>query len=289
MIRPGEVKQLLLITLLIIGCDQKTKVDFQNENVMATITLLTFQGNQESAWPKDSSGYIYTTARTITFTGTCARNTKSLMIKVDGATAPSLPTCDKTTGDFTWSHTFGSDLTAVVDFIPILLADNQESQANKITKTIVVDTVAPADPVITTNGGGNINSPSANVTINGTTSADTYRVTSTDSGTLVFTSAAQTFQLDTVLVENQTKTISFTALDLAGNASGSVSIQATFLGSTLLKIADFTAGSLASPQTNGSVRLTHVSSSPLLPATPVINSSPGNYKHFLGVTNVSSQ
>jgi hypothetical protein len=282
---------ILIMFFLSAGCDQKTTLDFRNENVTATITLLTFQGNAEASWAKDSAGKIYAKSRTITFTGTCSRNIKSLVIKVDSVTSSTPPTCAKDTGDFSWSHSFGADLTSTIEFIPVLLADGNESPTNTLTKTIVVDTVAPADPAITTNGGANINISVPTVTLNGTTSADTNSVTTNDLGTLSLNTAADTFQLDTSLTVNQTKTISFTAYDLAGNASGSVSIQVTYVsaGSILLKVADFSGTGISAPITNGNVKLISVTSSPILTATPVTTSSPDNLKHYHGVTNVSAR
>ncbi|MDZ4662066.1 MAG: hypothetical protein SGJ18_10670 [Pseudomonadota bacterium] len=277
---------LIFIILSAVACGNKTTVKYDNASVGAELVLTTFQGANESAWKKDAAGTIHTNSRTVDFTGTCSRTIKSVIIKIDGSTSAT-PVCSAT-GNFSWSNSFGTDVAVVLSFVPVLLGDGLPSTNGTITKNLRVDTVAPAAPVITTNGGANMVITVANVTINGTTSSDTFSLTTTDNGTLSFTAVSQTFQLDSTLTSGQTKILSFTALDVAGNGSTADTIQVAYESSFTLQISDTSGSGLAAPITNSGVRLVSVSTSPFLTAAPVIFSAPDGHKHYIGVTNVSA-
>lgn len=275
------------IFLVLIGCSQNTSVNFDNGAVGQPIVITTFQGAAETSWVKDGSGTIYTTSRTVTFSGTCVRLVQSIIVKVDGTANGSPKSC--TDGAFTWAYTFGADATHTVSFVPVLVVDGQESTVATVTKNMTIDTVAPAAPVITTNGGANMVITTPNVTINGTTSADTYNVTIADAGTLTFSQVGQTFQLDTTLLSGQSKTLSFYALDFAGNVSTADSIQVYYEPSILMSVSESSGSGLEAPATDNNLVLVSVTVSPFLTATPIIVSTPDNHKHFSGVTNVAAK
>jgi hypothetical protein len=84
--------------------------------------------------------------------------------------------------------------------------------------SLVVDTIAPAAPIIITNNGLDFSATSPNQTLQGTTSGDTTQVISNDpSGKITFSGTQ--FTLDTIVNISIAKLIAIYALDFAGNQS----------------------------------------------------------------------
>lgn len=232
---------------IMTGC-LETKGSSSGSDVSSgfSVSLVTINGVSQGSWITQSSN-VYTKEDYINLTGSCSRGIASIQVTINSSIVGT-PSCS---GTLTFSFNSGTlaDNTYVVELAPID-ADGVVVSSSALTKTIIVDTLVPDNPVITTNGGANFNTTSASFTIDGTvddtTSTDTASVTTTDNGTLTFNNGANTFQLTTTIAVGQTKTISFVAHDLATNVSGTTSITVQYFSGVELALTDFVSAAIAS-------------------------------------------
>ncbi|MBS1985065.1 MAG: hypothetical protein JST16_12920 [Bdellovibrionales bacterium] len=226
---------IISATLLLNACEQAgvttksaggaTVVDEPSGSTESgRFSIVTFQSAETKDWLKDSSNNIYTNSSTLTFTGVCQRGVSSIALSFNGTANSTKALCDKD-GNYTWTASI-SDGTYSVEFVPINGVGSV--MTGKLTLPVIVDTAAPATPVITTNAGGDFTVTSAAIQLDGTVSTDTYNIETTNSGGTL-TSMTGGFRYTTSMTAGDTTTFAFRAVDFAGNKSGYASITVQYL------------------------------------------------------------
>jgi len=240
-------------------------------NAKRQITLLTIEGAPAPSWKTDSKNNVYINSRTLTLGGTCVALGSFLVYGQNKLlTPPAL--CDQN-ANFSWAHTADADGTLALEF--------RASDSTVLGSTsIVVDTVAPPAPIITTNSGASFTVYNPSQTIAGTMSTDTHQITSDDPLGKVTFSGTQ-FELNTVLGFASTKTFSIYAVDLAGNQSPPAHITIQYQASASLVSTGFSGAGLPSGTlgSQGLARMEGISVAPIITTAATGISNPGS-KHL---------
>jgi hypothetical protein len=246
-----------------------------------SIELTTFQGEARAAWRFDSRYKAYTKRRDLQFAGTCSA-VSSLAVFVNGASAGNDIPCDKT-HKFSWSFSSTQDGEYEVRFEPKISDGSLIHQP--MIQTVVVDTVAPPAPVITTRAGNDFIAPRPNVQLAGTVSADTYSIESNAAGSGRIITANSAFVFDTVMAFGETKQFNIYAVDLAGNRSDPDAITVSYGNSYRLAAPGITATALAAAATGsgGTAVLERASSEPMLVSGGPAASAPSGHNLWTGI------
>lgn len=208
------------------------------------ITLSAINGSTAT-----STGSTTVTAAATSLTGACTRGVSSGKVSIDGTTQTTGGTCSAT-GVFTYTTSY-ADGTHTVIVTPANKAGVEISGSAGFTKTLVVDTVAPAKPAIT---GSSMLTPTAAVTagtsstataldpaisITGTCDTDVDAIKVYLGGVYV-TSLTQdstgsgTWTYNYTIPAGGSYSLSFKAFDLAGNtASGAATTLAVTYNSSV--------------------------------------------------------
>jgi len=238
------------------------------------MTLTTIDGVTATDWKIDSNKNVYINTRTINLGGTCVALGSFLVYnKIKLITPPAL--CDRN-ANFSWSHTADADGMFALEF--------RTTDAKVLgSTTLVVDTVAPPAPVITTNNGANFTVYSAGQSIQGTTSADTNQILSDDPLGKTTFSGTQ-FELNTVLGFATTKTFQIYAVDLAGNHSPPAEITIRYQATATLLSTGFSGASLPSGTlgNGGLARMEGISIAPIITTTATEVSTSGSKQLHTG-------
>lgn len=247
------------------------------------ISVSTFQGQESANWIS-SGGSNYTSSQILAFTGTCGRGVLAVQPK-DNAT--NIGTAVVCTSAGTWTATFniGADGTYTLNFVPVM-GDNTEDSSQQASFPTVVDTVAPTAPVVTNPASSPFNSTSMTLTVTGTTSGDTDTMTTSSAGTFSFNSGASAFTQNITLTDGESRTITYTAYDIAGNASTATSIVISYISNTV-RVISGTNASGASAMTDSGYVLVGASSNAIIHSTNPRTSDVGGYKLHLGETKTA--
>jgi hypothetical protein len=224
--------KILFCLSISVACQKKKEQPEYLSLPTNAVSLTSFQGLNDTQWLTDDIGQFLTKEATISLGGLCSQGANTVVIKIDDVSVGSNPDCNVAGRVWTYSGSF-----AVADGSHTLVIygkgkDGTEYTSQQITKTIVKDTSAPsitgftapfADPYIS------YATPA--VTISGDVSGGLYSMAATDtSGSFTVNAAAGKFDFQTTLNSGETRTITFTAFDKAGNASGTASFTVQYPG-----------------------------------------------------------
>jgi hypothetical protein len=252
------------------------------------VAISTFQGQVRADW-LIISNKAQTANATVIFTGTCARGVADIQILINGsASGITDPKCQT---DLTWtaSKTIGIDGDYEFSFRPTKVSGDVIT-SGIVTQTVSIDTTVPSDPVITTNGGADIDQTSGSVSLAGTISADTSRMTVSDStGTLSVNTTADTFTFTSTLTAGQSRTYTFYSYDIVGNQSGAETIIVTYLANSAPIVYAFSTFDMATAQTSSTTtnKLHQVAGSQFITPTTLQTSSTTTTKLGTGFVNIS--
>ncbi len=158
--------------------------------------------------------------RTVNLEGTCAAGTDA--IRVNGSTSGVTFAPGNTTWFYTATGSEGPNLYVVT------AVDVASNQSNPSSITVTIDTVPPAPPVITTNGGEDFATEITPVLVEGTCGADVAEMR-LNGEAVAYTPGETAWQVDVELLP-LANLLSFTAADAAGNESGPAVISITLEG-----------------------------------------------------------
>lgn len=236
LIHPRSLSFLLAFAALGLACAPKKKDKPEYAGVAAhSATLVSFQGKEDPNWLTDVDGNLLTNKDTLSLEGYCSTSTDKVQILVNGTDVGTNPDCAVANRRWTYSGAFtGADgLYTLV--VAGKLDDGTVDVANVVVKKINRDKTAPTLASFTSPTSDPYISNNANVTISGTISGDFESMTASDgTGTFTFNTSAGTFDYQTLMNDNETRTISFTVADRAGNSSTStMSRTITYLGAII--------------------------------------------------------
>jgi hypothetical protein len=208
------------------GCTSKKDKPAYLSMPANSVTLTTFQTQTDpTTWNKDTSGKVLTNSSTITLGGYCSQGAAFVVIKIDGVDQGSSPDCNVPNRYWTYTGPFSVSEGDHVLTVYGKGKDGTEYTSSQVSDTITKDTVPPVITGFTnptTDPFVNLLSP--NITISATVTGGIYSATSTDStGVFTINAAAGTFDFQTSLNPGETRVITFTAYDQAGNASSTMS------------------------------------------------------------------
>lgn len=225
-----------MVAVLGLACAPKKKDKPEYAGVAAhSATLVSFQGKEDPNWLTDTSGNLLTNQDTLSLEGYCSTSTDKVQILLNGTDVGTSPDCAVANRRWTYSGAFTGTDGLYTLVIAGKLNDGTVDVANVVVKKINRDKTAPTlasftspttDPYITN---------TANVTISGTITGDFESMTASDgTGTFTFNTSAGTFDYQTSINDNETRTITFTVTDRAGNSSTStMSRTITYLGAII--------------------------------------------------------
>lgn len=236
LIHPRSLSFLLAFAALGLACAPKKKDKPEYAGVAAhSATLVSFQGKEDPNWLTDVDGNLLTNQDTLSLEGYCSTSTDKVQILVNGTDVGTNPDCAVANRRWTYSGAFtGADgLYNLV--IAGKLNDGTVDVANVVVKKINRDKTAPALASFTAPTADPYITNTANVTISGTITGDFESMTASDgAGTFTFNTSAGTFDYQTSMNDNETRTITFTVTDRAGNSSTStMSRTITYLGAII--------------------------------------------------------
>lgn len=208
-----------------MGCTAKKDKPAYLGVAANSVTLTSFQSQHDPNWQKDSAGKLITNATSISLGGYCSQGAAVVVIKLDGVDVGSNPDCNVSGRFWTYSGPF---VGAEGDHTLIVYGkakDGTEYTSTQVSVTINKDTTAPVISGFTNpTTDPYVNYASPNITISADVTGGIVSATSTDStGTFTINAAAGKFDFQTSLNPGETRTITFTVYDQAGNASSTMS------------------------------------------------------------------
>ncbi len=288
---------LCVLGFALAGCESQVQFDADAIRAMTGVgasdgsdllEVLTFQNSLKSAWILDGQGRAYTNQRLLKVTGRCLGDTRAVTTFLNGAAAGSVSRCNAH-GFFAWESSVPADGEWSAHFVP-QLGDGTLSERFP-SAVLVVDTIAPAKPVITTNDGLDLVSNDASITLEGTVDAETTSLTETSrNGALSTDISHHDFTHQLTLSKGASATLSFVARDLAGNSSQPAVITVAYSPRLVLSAAQF-SGIRLSGALSGVSGLTQLQTgaiSPIVAPTQPRASSSGRYRLTQGLPQVAS-
>ena len=229
--------------LLLTSClDGSSNIAVSEKDIHGIFEILTIQAKPRAQWATDASGKVFTNNRKVEVGGSCFRGVAKIYGYIDGVLVSDTAPCGST-GKYIWTHTFPSDGSFAITLSPAL--NNGTILSQQAIETIIVDTMPPAAPVITTNGGVAFVSSVPNVLIEGLVSSEVVKLeASNQNAVLSFFDSLDSFQYLIVLATSETRTLSFFAYDLAGNKSLPAQITISFLANAKLAISTFSGANV---------------------------------------------
>jgi hypothetical protein len=161
--------------------------------------------------------------RTVNLEGTCAAGTDA--IRMNGSTGGVTFASGNTTWLYTATGSEGPNLYVVT------AVDVASNESNPSSITVTIDTIPPAPPVITTNGGEDFATEITPVSVEGTCGPDVAEIR-LNGEAIAYTPGETAWQVEVELLP-LANDLSFTAVDAAGNESGPVVISITLEGVVL--------------------------------------------------------
>jgi hypothetical protein len=281
---------LALLLVALTGCFGSSKGMAPTTGGAYTLKLTAFQERTEGGWPKDSRDQVYTNNRTLKFTGNCSgfSNSKAFINSVEvNQTFP----CPQS-GQYEWILNLTQDGEYSVEFKSLDSTGSAGEFMPKLSLKVVLDTVPPASPTISTPNVTPYASVQNSIVIAGGASLDTIQLLTSDaSGVLRFSASSGNFDYTVTLNWGETKTYSITAVDLAGNQSSSRSVEINFHSGSSLALFETSGTGLSSgiQGTSNARILSNVSTSALQTAANSYLSSEGTTSLFSGPVNYTNQ
>lgn len=243
--------------IVFTNCAKPPASDEGGNSEVQKLDINTLQGLKKDQWKIDTKNNAYINSRNISVTGTCTAINR-ITAFVNGAPIGESIPCDSN-NSFKFNYTalmdgnylfhfqkFSVDQQSASD-TPAPLSETRPasssvtiSAAGATEQNVVVDTVPPSLPVITTNGGSDMLIFDNTFSIIGTTDLDTINVLQVDStrpASLNFnlnSSGLGAFQMDGTAEWGTSVLYSFVAVDLAGNQSAPARIRVGYNGSVLI-------------------------------------------------------
>ncbi len=217
----------------------------------ASMTVTKIQGKTQESWLTDSDGKIYSNSASMSIEGKCSRGVGRISVIVNGTVDSSEASC-ASGGTFSWIKYFpGSSNATGTEYtfqLQGLRADGAAIPGLTTSKVIIIDTRAPASPILNTPSGcrlitGTWTCSDSQVRISGSWS-DLEGVVSLQyptGGTIAYPTA-KTFTFDLILSEGQSRTLTFTVKDKVGNISGTSSQTVSYISPTNLLAGAMTSG-----------------------------------------------
>jgi hypothetical protein len=259
--------------------------------ITGTITInKAYPTSAGPSWtPITFGGRYFIKGLSVTISGICARGIAAVEVN-DGVT--TFPPINCSNAAFSFSHTYTApeegDKTVTINGL-----DMTNTPIGGVTSSvnIRIDNTAPNAPVVTTNGGANYAVNSAALTVNGTDDVDTQSVTSSSSGTVTAAPGSGTFSQNATLNPGETRIFTFTAWDLAGNASNPTTFTVSFLGTRELILSNLSStGNIGTVTSTGTTREMRASTvAPIGSTSSQLTSATTNLKKSLGLSNISSR
>ncbi|MBC7456834.1 MAG: hypothetical protein H7235_01050 [Bdellovibrionaceae bacterium] len=204
------------------------------------LTINKIQNLESNQWNQDTAGKIYLKTALVNIIGTCSRGVSNIIAIINGVQVAESAIC-KIDGSFSWDKNFVPAMISLGSAYDITLqavsAAGIVISSADVSKTLVIDLVAPTAPVINSIAGCTLGSGvwvcnSASVQVTGwwSTNEDIVSLQAPASGALNQTPS--TFTFDIVLSEGQARTLDFTVTDRAGNISGLNSVTVTYAATT---------------------------------------------------------
>jgi hypothetical protein len=195
-------------------------------NVSAADTITVTFDNLAPAAPvitaPNGGGDFLTKVSALTLSGTCAADTNAIQVNGSAAGVTYSP------GATTWSCSTTLS-TQGANVFSVTVRDLATNVSAADTIAVTFDNIAPATPVITTNGGSDFSTDIAALTLSGTCSADTNAIEVNGSATgVAYTPGTTTWSYSTTLSTEGANLFSVTAIDLATNASAADTITVTY-------------------------------------------------------------
>ena len=185
----------------------------------------------------DIKARAYVNKHSVEFRGQCARGVQSVQINAGSQVLGNTP-CDKD-GTYVWASQM-VDNEYELSFSPVIKG-GESSTTQAIAQTLIVDTIAPPTPVIRTNNGHNVVTINSQVSIDGSATGNVSSIIASGNGILSTSSDSTQFSYNLSLEEGETTTLSFFAVDFAGNRSDSVSIVVSRMGNLAMNGSEFVA------------------------------------------------
>lgn len=287
----AEVRFILIsiqvITLFgsLTSCSQLNTEIPLSPSTNYSLKVSHFQRLPLEMWSIDSANRVWTNSRTIHIAGSTVRGVKFIQVKnAQGNLLLGDPISVLKDKTFEWSSTVPADGEYHFTLQPLSRKKIERGKASLIT--IVVDTVAPDPPVITTHQGLDFVSRSSIVTLNGTVSdTNIAEIKTNGDGLLTFMSGSIDFIYQLNLVPRQSQRLTFVAVDRAGNLSVATSISVSYLPQLRLRafnLSSMGANQSPYPSPQGSLVLGFPSTSSFAPTGNFKRSQRGSLKVSIG-------
>lgn len=210
-----------------------------NASITVTNMYPTAEGSSWAATgtKTDATGRIYIKGNSVSISGTCSRGVANIKVGSAGSFYDESAVCSET-GSYVWTKVFtaASEADYTFDVTPFL-TDGTALTSAVISKSLRVDDLAPAAPIITAPSASGSYSATGNpdITVGGTITADTIFLMGPNSAEVTFASTLWTHGV--VLTPDTSTVYNFYAYDRAGNQSAAGSITVEYTPSLFLKSA----------------------------------------------------
>ncbi|MEN9723431.1 MAG: hypothetical protein RJB38_1417 [Pseudomonadota bacterium] len=239
----GALTAALIIPLFLAsGCRVGGEVRGKASSTASAIqtgsfSISQFQGAPPAQWRLDPDDRVYSKSRNLVFSGTCSATVSKLQV-FQGASALSGP-APCTAGAFSLSLTTASDDAFSLDIRARDLSDQLTLDSKSLV--VVVDTIPPAAPVLTSHVSPTIALTTENEPIEGALATDTVSITASDNRSITVNLGTHEFSYTAGLSSGGTKLVQLYAFDFAGNSSAPLSLDLSFNATMKLLALQFGA------------------------------------------------
>lgn len=225
----------------------------------AAITIDAINSAPPAQWRLDALGKAYVNRSKVQITGYCPRGIRQVKLTSAGSALGANADCG-VDGRFAWSGNL-PDATYPLSFNPVFGGTPPPRAFPPTQQTLVVDTVPPPPPVILTNRGIAIRSLNPSISLEGENDADADTMQVTGQGSLRPIHGIALFDFDVSLAAGETRTVTFVAVDFAGNRSDPTTIDLSHLATVAIDDRGFIGHSRNGPVNSADGRWTMDSSS----------------------------